>query len=141
MRVLLTGAAGFIGTRIRERLIDGGHDVVAVDAMLPAAHGEDAAPPDDVARVDVRDAAAVADAVAGVDVVCHQAAVVGAGVDAADAPSGSSSSASADGPPAWAKRMKRGSQASHGIQAAAHAVKSGDSHGGGSSVNLSESDR
>ena len=60
---------------------------------------------------------------------------------APDAPSGSSSSASADGPPAWAKRMKRGQQASHGIQAAAHAVKSGDSHGGGSSVNLSESDR
>ena len=26
------------------------------------------------------------------------------------------------------------------VQAAAHAVKSGDSHGGGSSVNLSESD-
>lgn len=87
MRVLLTGAAGFIGTRIRERLVGAGHDVVAVDAMLPAAHGEDAAPPGDVARVDVRDAEAVAAVVAGVDVVCHQAAVVGAGVDAADAPS------------------------------------------------------
>jgi type IV secretion system protein TrbL len=60
--------------------------------------------------------------------------------DAAGSPSASSSSAT-EGPPAWAKRMKRGQQASHGIQAAAHAVKSGDSHGGGSSVNLSESDR
>jgi CNT family concentrative nucleoside transporter len=30
---------------------------------------------------------------------------------------------------------------SHGVQAAAHAVRGGDSHGGGSSVNLSESDR
>ena len=39
-----------------------------------------------------------------------------------------------------AKRMKRSQQMSHGVQAAAHAVKSGDSHGGGSSVNLSESD-
>ena len=48
--------------------------------------------------------------------------------------------ASADGPPAWAKRMKRSQQLAHGVQAAAHAVKSGDSHGGGSSVNLSESD-
>jgi type IV secretion system protein TrbL len=57
---------------------------------------------------------------------------------AADAPS---ASAVSNGPPAWAKRMKRSQQASHGIQAAAHAVKSGDSHGGGSSVNLSESDR
>ena len=37
--------------------------------------------------VDVRDAAAVARVLEGVDVVCHQAAVVGAGVNAADAPS------------------------------------------------------
>ena len=49
-------------------------------------------------------------------------------------------SAAADGQPAWAKRMKRSQQIAHGVQAAAHAVKSGDSHGGGSSVNLSESD-
>jgi dTDP-L-rhamnose 4-epimerase len=40
-----------------------------------------------VRRVDVRDAAALAPLLKGVDVVCHQAAVVGAGVDAADAPS------------------------------------------------------
>ncbi len=50
------------------------------------------------------------------------------------------SAPAADGPPAWAKRMKRSQQLAHGVQAAAHAVKSGDSHGGGSSVNLSESD-
>ena len=50
------------------------------------------------------------------------------------------STATGDGPPAWAKRMKRSQQLAHGVQAAAHAVKSGDSHGGGSSVNLSESD-
>ena len=61
--------------------------------------------------------------------------------EGADTTSVSSSSAASNGPPAWAKRMKRGQQASHGIQAADHAVKSGDSHGGGSSVNLSESDR
>ncbi|MGX1497030.1 type IV secretion system protein TrbL [Labrenzia sp. MBR-25] len=52
-----------------------------------------------------------------------------------------SSSATTDGPPAWAKRMKRSQAMSHGVQAAAHAVKSGDIHGGGSSVHLSESDR
>ena len=58
----------------------GGGDVVAVDAMLPAAHGEGAELPADVRHVDVRDAAAVADVLNGVDVVCHQAAVVGAGL-------------------------------------------------------------
>ncbi|BBX18828.1 NAD-dependent dehydratase [Mycolicibacterium duvalii] len=86
MRVLLTGAAGFIGARVHTALAAAGHDVVAVDAMLPAAHGQDAAPPAKVHRIDVRDAGAVADVLDGVDVVCHQAAVVGAGVDAADAP-------------------------------------------------------
>ena len=46
-----------------------------------------------------------------------------------------------DGPPDWAKRMKRHQSLSHGATLAAHAVKSGDSHGGGSSVNLSEGNR
>jgi dTDP-L-rhamnose 4-epimerase len=85
--VLLTGAAGFIGSRVAAALADADHDVVAVDAMLPAAHGPDAVLPADVQHVDVRDAARLAPLLEGVDVVCHQAAVVGAGVDAADAPS------------------------------------------------------
>jgi dTDP-L-rhamnose 4-epimerase len=87
VRILLTGAAGFIGTRVAAALANAGHEVVAVDAMLPAAHGPDAELPPDVQRADVRDAAALAPLLKGVDVVCHQAAVVGAGVDAADAPS------------------------------------------------------
>ena len=87
MRVLLTGAAGFIGSRVAVALADADHDVVALDAMLAAAHGPDAELPADVRRVDVRDAATLAPLLEGVDVVCHQAAVVGAGVDAADAPS------------------------------------------------------
>lgn len=45
------------------------------------------------------------------------------------------------GQPAWAKRMKRSQSLHHGATAAAHAVRSGDSQGGGSSINLSESDR
>jgi type IV secretion system protein TrbL len=45
------------------------------------------------------------------------------------------------GPPAWAQRMRRSQAMSHGVSAAAHAVRSGDSHGGGSSISLSESDR
>jgi type IV secretion system protein TrbL len=64
---------------------------------------------------------------------------------AGDQPSASSSANAAagasDSPPAWAKRMKRGEALSHGASAAAHAVRSGDGHGAGSSVNLSEGDR
>lgn len=87
MRVLLTGAAGFIGARVDTALRDAGHDVVAVDAMLAAAHGPGAEPPPDCRVLDIREAAALAPLLTGVDVVCHQAAVVGAGVNAADAPS------------------------------------------------------
>ncbi|BBU55875.1 conjugal transfer protein TrbL [Mameliella alba] len=55
--------------------------------------------------------------------------------------SGSAGSSASDGPPAWAKRMRHNQAVSHGVRAAAHAVRSGDSHGSGSSVNLSERDR
>ncbi|WP_216331772.1 MULTISPECIES: P-type conjugative transfer protein TrbL [Hyphomicrobiales] len=51
------------------------------------------------------------------------------------------SPATTDSPPAWAQRMQRGRAMSHGASTVAHAVRSGDSHGGGSSVSLSESDR
>ncbi|OYW84438.1 MAG: P-type conjugative transfer protein TrbL, partial [Sphingobium sp. 32-64-5] len=51
------------------------------------------------------------------------------------------SSSKADGPPAWAQRMRRHQKITHAVQATAHAVRSGDAHGGGSSFNISESDR
>ncbi|MET8796726.1 NAD-dependent epimerase/dehydratase family protein [Nocardia sp. NPDC004568] len=86
MRVLLTGAAGFIGSHVHAALRASCHDVVAVDLMLPAAHGPGARPPAGVRQVDVRDAAGLDPLLPGVDVVCHQAAVVGAGVDVQDAP-------------------------------------------------------
>jgi len=68
---------------------------------------------------------------------------VGGGAAAAnDASISASASASAPNtPPAWAQRMRRGGHMSHAVQTTAHAVRSGDSHGSGSSVNLSESDR
>jgi len=44
------------------------------------------------------------------------------------------------GPPAWAQRMKRGQTMRHGLSAAVHTVRSGDSHGGGHSVDLSQQD-
>jgi dTDP-L-rhamnose 4-epimerase len=86
VRVLLTGAAGFIGARVAEALAADGHDVVGIDVMLPAAHGPGSQPPPGCHLVDVRDADALAPLLDGVDVVCHQAAMVGAGVNAADAP-------------------------------------------------------
>ncbi|MCV7198415.1 NAD-dependent epimerase/dehydratase family protein [Mycobacterium angelicum] len=86
MKVLLTGAAGFIGSRVAAALRAEGHEVVGVDVLLPAAHGPNPLLPNGCRRIDVRDADALAPLLAGVDVVCHQAAMVGAGVDAADAP-------------------------------------------------------
>ena len=88
MRVLLTGAAGFIGSTIADRLLSAGDDLVAMDVLLPAAHGPFPPPwaPADLRVADVRDAGEVRDALRGVDVVCHQAAMVGLGVSADDAP-------------------------------------------------------
>lgn len=85
MRVLLTGSAGFIGSAVGARLDAAGDEVVRVDLMLPQAHGEDTAP-DGTHQLDVRDVAAWADLLDGVDVVCHQSALVGAGVQVADLP-------------------------------------------------------
>jgi len=44
----------------------------------------------------------------------------------------------AGGEPAWARQMRSRQGVTHGVQTAAHAVRSGDSGGSGSSVNLSE---
>ncbi|MGQ0826313.1 MAG: NAD-dependent epimerase/dehydratase family protein [Actinomycetota bacterium] len=87
--VLVTGGCGFIGAHIVEALLAHGLAVRVVDAVLPAAH--DVAPPTlegDVEYLwgDVADPELVARAVAGLDLVCHQAAMVGLGLDFGDAP-------------------------------------------------------
>ncbi|NWP47862.1 P-type conjugative transfer protein TrbL, partial [Escherichia coli] len=58
-----------------------------------------------------------------------------------DAAGDGAAPARAGGAPAWAQRMRRSQHMTHAAQATAHAVRSGDAHGGGSSVNLSEGDR
>ena len=63
------------------------------------------------------------------------------GGDAAGDGAAAAGSANAGGPPAWAQRMRRSQHVTHAVQATAHAVRSGDAHGGGSSINLSEGDR
>lgn len=88
MRVLLTGAAGFIGSTIADQLTAAGNDVVALDLLLPAAHGSERPgwALSDLIVGDVRDEQLVAELLDDVDVVCHQAAMVGLGVHATDAP-------------------------------------------------------
>ncbi|AFK54028.1 P-type conjugative transfer protein TrbL [Tistrella mobilis] len=65
-----------------------------------------------------------------------------AGASYAGGPPASAATASAsgspDGPPAWAQRMRRQQSMSHGATAVAHAVKSGDAGGSGTSISLSE---
>ncbi|MEM9310186.1 MAG: P-type conjugative transfer protein TrbL [Pseudomonadota bacterium] len=43
-----------------------------------------------------------------------------------------------DGPPAWARRMKRQQSLQHGTAVAAHAIRSGDGGGAGTAISLSE---
>jgi dTDP-L-rhamnose 4-epimerase len=89
VRVLVTGGAGFIGSQVADLLADHGHDVVVFDALVPQAHG--GGRPGWMARHrtvvgDVRDPAVLGEALRGVNAVCHQAAMVGHGLDPSDAP-------------------------------------------------------
>jgi len=87
VRILLTGSAGFIGSAIGEQLEAAGDEVVRVDLMLESAHGA-STPPAGTHQLDVRDAGSSewAGLLAGVGAVCHQAALVGAGVRVGDLP-------------------------------------------------------
>ena len=88
MRVLVTGGAGFIGSHVVDALVVGGHDVVVLDSLDPAAHGPerpDYLNPD--ARYVWGDVRCVDDwrtCLTGVEAVSHQAARVGLGSSAAD---------------------------------------------------------
>jgi len=89
MRILITGAAGFIGSQITDAALAAGHEVRGLDSLSTAVHDE--LPgywPDGVELItgDIRDPRVVELAVRDVDVVCHQAAMVGLGVSLADLP-------------------------------------------------------
>jgi dTDP-L-rhamnose 4-epimerase len=83
MRVLVTGGAGFIGTHVVSAMLEAGHEVRILDALLPGVHpaGSRPVPRDGVEfrHGDVADEVVIRDALRGVDVVCHQAAMVGRG--------------------------------------------------------------
>ena len=84
-KILVTGGAGFIGSFLVDALVERGHAVRVYDALVPQVHGPEQAvpaylnPAAELVRGDVRDRAALAEALKGVDVVCHLAAAVGVG--------------------------------------------------------------
>jgi len=87
--ILITGGAGFIGSRLAARLVAGGHRVRVLDALIAQVHGPD---PDstspllravvDIAEVHRGTVTSTEDlraALVGIDVVVHLAAETGTG--------------------------------------------------------------
>jgi nucleoside-diphosphate-sugar epimerase len=80
-RVAVTGAAGYVGSVLCERLLAAGHEVTALDSLR---HGEQslfhlcASRRFEFVRGDVRDSETVARCIEGADVIVPLAAVVGA---------------------------------------------------------------
>ncbi|RJL32212.1 NAD-dependent epimerase/dehydratase family protein [Bailinhaonella thermotolerans] len=89
MKVLVTGAAGFIGGHLAGHLVARGHEVLGLDSLHPAAHP--AAPRHlprelDLRVGDVRDQRLLDELLDGVDAVFHEAAMVGLGLDVTELP-------------------------------------------------------
>ena len=87
-KVLVTGGAGFIGSYLVDALLEEGHHVRVLDNLEPQVHGslrEQGKRPDNLNREaefilgDVRDSEAVNRALEGIEVVFHEAAMVGVG--------------------------------------------------------------
>jgi dTDP-L-rhamnose 4-epimerase len=87
MVILVTGGAGFIGSTVVDQLVAAGHAVRVVDLLHPGAHADLPGylnPDANLLLGDLADADVACAAVAGVDAVCHQASMVGLGVDFTD---------------------------------------------------------
>ena len=78
MKALVTGGAGFIGSNIVRLLVEEGHTVTVLDNLL-SGYRENLAPFPQVRFIegDIRREAALAQAIAGAEVVFHLAASVG----------------------------------------------------------------
>lgn len=85
MRVLITGGAGFIGSRLAAKLAGGGASITVLDNLSSQVHGANADFSPALRRVadcvhgDVRDREVVARVLDGCDVVVHLAAETGTG--------------------------------------------------------------
>jgi len=83
--VLVTGGAGFVGSHLVDALLAAGHRVRVLDSLEPQVHEGDHGAPDylnpaaELVRGSVLDVDAVRRALEGIDVVFHQAALVGVG--------------------------------------------------------------
>jgi dTDP-L-rhamnose 4-epimerase len=82
-QVLITGGAGFIGSHLADALLEAGHRVRVLDALVQQVHGgrrpSYLSPDVELIVGDVRDPAMVRRALAGVEVIFHFAAAVGVG--------------------------------------------------------------
>ena len=83
LNVLVTGGAGFIGSHLVDALVERGHKVRVLDALVEQVHGRSEPrylnPAAEFVRADVCDREAVDRALDGIDVVYHKAAEVGVG--------------------------------------------------------------
>src|ERR1017187_6462139 len=78
LKTLVTGGAGFIGSNIAKELVSNGAEVVVLDDLSSGYRiNIDGHPGIRLVEKDIRDAAAVDAAMAGVDAVFHLAASVG----------------------------------------------------------------
>jgi dTDP-L-rhamnose 4-epimerase len=85
MRILVTGGAGFIGSHVIDLLLERGHSVRVLDALVPQVHGRDGRPPSyvnpqaELIVGRVEDRAIMAQALDSVDSIIHLASAVGVG--------------------------------------------------------------
>jgi UDP-glucuronate 4-epimerase len=94
MKVLVTGAAGFIGSHLAGRLLDRGHEVIGLDSFDAFLYDAETKrrnaaalagrPGFRLVRGDILHARLVRDLVSGVDVVAHLAALAGVRPSLAD---------------------------------------------------------
>ena len=81
--ILVTGGAGFIGSHLVDALVDRGHQVKVLDAVVEQVHGNNGPqylnPKAEFLKGDICDVDLVNRALEGVDIVYHEAAEVGVG--------------------------------------------------------------